>query len=50
MTPRHCKRYGDLGNEIQSMLREYKGDVEVKKFPTQKHYIISPDLSKEHYK
>ena len=50
MTPRHCKRYGDLGCQIQSILMEYKGDVEAKKFPTQEHYTTIPFLSEENHK
>ena len=49
MIPRHCKRYGDLGNQIQNMLMEYKRDVETKKFPTQEHYTTIQTLSEENH-
>ena len=49
MIPRHCKRYGDLGNQIQNMLMEYKRDVETKKFPTQKHSTSIQNLSEENH-
>ena len=45
MIPRHCKRYGDLGFQIQNMLKEYKGDVETKKFPAKEHYNTSQALT-----
>ncbi len=41
LMPKHTKRYGNLGTEIQSKLAEYKKEVEVKKFPSQKHFITS---------
>ena len=49
MVPRHCKRYGDLENQIQNILLEYKRDVETKKFPTQKHYTSIQNLSEENH-
>jgi 3-methyl-2-oxobutanoate hydroxymethyltransferase len=49
MIPRHCKRYGDLDNQIQNMLMEYKRDVETKKFPTQEHYTTIQTLSEENH-
>ena len=49
MIPRHCKRYGDLENQIQNMLMEYKRDVETKKFPTQEHYTTIQTLSEENH-
>ena len=50
MTPKHCKRYGHLGSQIQTMLTEYKEDVEAKKFPTQEHYTTSQVLSENTHK
>ena len=50
MSPRHCKRYENLGNQIQNVLIEYKKDVESKKFPTEEHYITTRDLSEENHK
>ena len=50
MIPRHCKRYGDLGHQIQNMLTEYKEDVETIKFPAQEHYTTSQILSEENHK
>ena len=50
MIPRHCKRYGDLGHQIQNMLTEYKRDVEAKKFPSNEHYTTSPVLTEENHK
>ena len=50
MIPRHCKRYGNLGHQIQEMLTKYKKDVEAKKFPAKKHYITSQVPSEENYK
>ena len=49
MIPRHCKRYGDLENQIQNMLMEYKRNVETKKFPTQEHYTTSQTPSEENH-
>ena len=48
--PRHSKRYGNLGNQIQDMLMEYKEDVETKIFPSPKHYITSKTFSEENHK
>jgi len=50
MSPRHCKRYKNIGNQIQNVLIEYKKDVESKKFPTEEHYITTRDLSEENHK
>ena len=49
MVPRHCKRYGDLENQLQNMLMEYKRDVETKKFPTQEHYTTIQTLSEKNH-
>ena len=49
MIPRHCKRYGDLENQIKDMLMEYKRNVETKKFPTQEHYTTIQTLSEENH-
>ena len=38
LMPKHTKRYGNLGTEIQNKLAEYKKEVEVKKFPSPKHF------------
>ena len=45
MIPRHSKRYGDLGHQIQNMLMEYKEDVEAKKFPFEEHYTTTQSHS-----
>ena len=37
-TPKHTKRFGNFGVEIQQKLAEYKTEVEVKKFPSEEHY------------
>ena len=50
MSPKHCKRYGNLGHQIQKMIMEYKRDVETKKFPAQEHYTTSQALSAENHK
>ena len=50
MIPKHCKRYGNLEQQIQNMLMEYKGEVESKKFPTQEHYTTIQALSGASYK
>jgi len=47
MIPKHCKRYGNLEQQIQRMLMEYKSDVEEKIFPTQEHYITSQATSEK---
>ena len=47
MIPKHCKPYGNLGNQIKNILIEYKRDVETKKFPTQEHYTTIQALSEE---
>ena len=49
MIPKHCKPYGNLGNQIQNILMEYKRDVETKKFPTQEHYTTIQALSEENH-
>ena len=41
--PTHTKRYANLGAKIQNKLAEYKKEVEVKKFPSRKHFITSKD-------
>ena len=41
MVPKHTKQYGKLGIEIQNKLAEYKNEVEVRKFPSQKHFTTS---------
>ena len=50
MIPKHCKRYGNLGSQIQTMLLEYKEDVEASKFPTQEHYTTTQVLSEQNHK
>ena len=45
--PRHTRRYGDLGVQIQSMLTEYKEDVEKRKFPTSENYITTKNITQE---
>ncbi|MBC8256652.1 MAG: 3-methyl-2-oxobutanoate hydroxymethyltransferase [Candidatus Marinimicrobia bacterium] len=40
-SPKHAKRYGNFGVEIQSKLAEYKNEVEEKTFPTKEHFITS---------
>ena len=49
MIPKHCKRYGNLEQQIQNMLMEYKGEVESKKFPTQEHYTTIQTPSEENH-
>ena len=39
--PKHAKRYGNFGVEIQHKLAEYKNEVEEKTFPTKEHFINS---------
>jgi len=39
--PKHAKRYGNFGVEIQKKLAEYKNEVEGKTFPTKEHFITS---------
>ena len=41
MVPKHTKQYGNFGVEIQKKLSEYKIEVEVRKFPSQKHFTTS---------
>ena len=41
MVPKHTKQYGKLGIDIQNKLAEYKNEVEVRKFPSQKHFTTS---------
>ena len=40
-SPKHAKRYGNFGVEIQHKLAEYKNEVEEKTFPTKEHFINS---------
>ena len=41
MVPKHTKQYGKLGIDIQNKLAEYKNEVEVRKFPSPKHFTTS---------
>ena len=41
MVPKHTKQYGNFGVEIQKKLSEYKNEVEVRKFPSPKHFTTS---------
>ena len=36
-TPKHTKRFGNIGTNIQQKLAEYKMEVEDKKFPSKEH-------------
>ncbi len=48
-SPKHAKRYGNFGVEIQHKLAEYKNEVEEKTFPTKDHFINSNfNLKKTH--
>jgi len=48
-SPKHAKRYGNFGVEIQKKLVEYKNEVEGKTFPTKEHFITSKtQLEKNH--
>ncbi len=48
-SPKHAKRYGNFGVEIQKKLAEYKNEVECKTFPTKEHFITSKtQLEKNH--
>ena len=48
-SPKHAKRYGNFGVEIQHKLAEYKNEVEGKTFPTKEHFINSNiHLNKTH--
>ncbi len=48
-SPKHAKRYGNFGVEIQKKLAEYKNEVEGKTFPTKEHFITSKtQLEKTH--
>ena len=48
-SPKHAKRYGNFGVEIQKKLAEYKNEVEGKSFPTKEHFITSKtQLEKAH--
>ena len=48
-SPKHAKRYGNFGVEIQKKLAEYKNEVEGKTFPTKEHFITSKtQLKKTH--
>ena len=40
-SPKHAKRYGNFGVEIQKKLAEYKNEVESKTFPSKEHFITS---------
>ena len=35
--PKHTKRFGNFGTEIQQKLAEHKTEVEIRKFPSQEH-------------
>ena len=41
IVPKHTKRFGNFGTEIQNKLAEYKNEVEEKFFPTKEHFINS---------
>jgi 3-methyl-2-oxobutanoate hydroxymethyltransferase len=48
-SPKHAKRYGNIGVEIQKKLAEYKNEVEGETFPTKEHFITSKtQLEKNH--
>ena len=48
-SPKHAKRYGNFGVEIQKKLAEYKNEVEGKTFPTKEHFITNKtQLEKNH--
>ena len=48
-SPKHAKRYGNFGVEIQHKLAEYKNEVEEKTFPIKEHFINSNShLEKTH--
>ena len=48
-SPKHAKRYGNFGVEIQKKIAEYKNEVESKTFPTNEHVITSKtQLEKNH--
>ena len=48
-SPKHAKRYGNFGGEIQKKIAEYKNEVESKTFPTKEHFITSKtQLEKNH--
>ena len=48
-SPKHAKRYGNFGVEIQKKLAEYKNEVEGKTFPAKEHFITSKtQLEKTH--
>tara|TARA_Y100000588_G_C14191120_1_gene898022 strand:- start:535 stop:1362 length:828 start_codon:yes stop_codon:yes gene_type:complete len=40
-TPKHTKRFGNIGVDIQKKLLDYKNEVENKAFPTKEHFINS---------
>ena len=49
LSPKHAKRYGNFGVEIQKKLAEYKNEVEGKTFPTKEHFITrKTQLEKNH--
>ena len=39
--PRHTKQYGKLRTEIQTMLTEYKNEVQTKTFPSRQHFTTT---------
>ena len=39
LIPKHTKRYGNFGAEIECKLAEYKKEVETKNFPSYEHFI-----------
>ena len=41
LIPKHTKRYGNFGVEIESKLAEYKKEVEDNKFPSKRHFTTS---------
>ena len=45
--PKHAKRYGDLGSEIEKILIKYNNDVKQKKFPDKSHYVTSTSLDRK---
>ena len=48
-SPKHAKRYGNFGVEIQKKLAEYKNEVESKTFPIKEHFITcKTKLEKNH--
>ena len=45
LKPKHTKRYGNFGAEIESKLAEYKKEVEDNKFPSLRHFTTSKSQS-----